>query len=165
MDGVIANEDVQVLQVTENRNFIERAKDWYNQKRNDYIENYINNGKAQEIEQKIDDNAEKFKDGVRTVSAVAGDIASFVSPESAFGKICSNIASPAICKLADLAAKIQKKVIIGGKRFIEKHFLHVDGTNQNIDAYNFDDGITEPQIDIGNLKDSYEEVANLGWGK
>lgn len=169
MDDALTFDDVElddmgVVQVTENRNFIQRARDWYNNLRESYIENYIENGKAQEIEQRIDQYAEDFKNGVKTVSGVANAAAPFIPAQSVFSKIVKKIAMPALCKLADIAAKIQKKLFIGGKRFIEKHFLHVDGTNPTIEAYDFDNGTADLIEDWEDTKEAYQEVSE-GWSK
>ena len=164
MSEALTYDDMGVIQVTENRNFIERAKDWYNNLREDYKENYIDTGKAQEFEQKVEESSERLKEGIKNVGEIAGTIGGFLTESSAFGKLCSKVASPALAKLADIAANIQKKLLIGGKRFIEKHFLHVDGTNQEVTAYDFDNNIAEVIEDFGEAKDNFNEVRE-GWSR
>ena len=65
MSEALTYDDMGVIQVTENRNFIERAKEWYNNLREDYKENYIDTGKAQEFEQKVEESSERWSDYLR----------------------------------------------------------------------------------------------------
>ena len=94
--------------------------------REEYKEKYIDTGKAQEIEAKIDEKAKRKKKIIKVAGTVATVALIFIPADGPFGELCTILATPALCALVDVSAEIQKKMEITGKRTIEKHLLHVD---------------------------------------
>lgn len=138
-----------VLLMEEDRGFINKAKSKMEQLRKSYKEKYIDTGKSQAFEQKIDDDAKRTKRAIKIAGTLATVVLFFCPADGPFGEFCTALATPGLCALVDLAADIKKKSIITGKRGLEKHFLRVDGSNGNIDAYD----LTNNEIieDFGSL--------------
>lgn len=136
-----------IIMIEEDRSFINKAKKYMQKNkqklddfRNNYKKDFVDTGKSQELERKIDQRAKMAKKTIKAVGTLATVILMFIPADGPFGELCTALATPALCSLVSLATDIQKKMLITGKRGIEKHFLKVDGKDGNISAYNLDNG-------------------------
>ena len=151
------NNDMSVIQVNEERGLIDKAKKAMSLEhiREEYKKKYIDTGKAQEIEAKIDEKAKKKKKIIKVVGGAATVALIFIPADGPFGELCTILATPALCALVDVSAELQKKVSITEKRAVEKYLLHVDGTNKEVTGLSLDkDELTK---DFTNLKNAVDE--------
>ena len=134
------NNDMSVIQVNEERGLIDKAKKAMGLEhiREEYKKKYIDTGKAQKIEAKIDEKAKKKKKIIKVVGGVATVALVFIPADGPFGELCTVLATPALCALVDVSADIKKKALITEKRAVEKYFLHVDGTNKDVKGFSLD---------------------------
>lgn len=150
--------NMNVLQVDENRDFINKAKEKMNIEkiRNDYKEKYIDTGKSQEFEAKLEEDAKRKKKIIKVAGTAATIALIFIPADGPFGELCTILATPALCALVDVSTDIKKKLAITGKRAAEKYILHVDGSNKNVKGYSLDKkDIIE---DFTNLKSSIDNL-------
>lgn len=150
--------NMNVLQVDENRDFINKAKEKMNIEkiRNDYKEKYIDTGKSQEFEARLEEDAKRKKKIIKIAGTAATIALIFIPADGPFGELCTILATPALCALVDVSTDIKKKLAITGKRAAEKYILHVDGSNQNVKGYSLDKkDIIE---DFTNLKSSLDNL-------
>ena len=143
-----------VLYSVEDRDFVNKAREKMNMEtiRQKYKEKMIDTGKAQELEEKIEKKAKRTKNTIRVLGTIATVALIFVPADGPFGEICTALATPGLCALVDVIADIKKKILISGKREIEKGILHVDGSNEKVSGYDFS---SKEEIvgDFKNLKD------------
>ena len=150
--------NMNVLQVDENRDFINKAKEKMNIEkiRNDYKEKYIDTGKSQEFEARLEEDAKRKKKIIKIAGTAATIALIFIPADGPFGELCTILATPALCALVDGSTDIKKKLAITGKRAAEKYILHVDGSNKNVKGYSLDKkDIIE---DFTNLKSSIDNL-------
>jgi len=150
--------NMNVLQVDENRDFINKAKEKMNIEkiRNDYKEKYIDTGKSQEFEARLEEDAKRKKKIIKIAGTAATIALIFIPADGPFGELCTILATPALCALVDVSTDIKKKLAITGKRAAEKYILHVDGSNKNVKGYSLDKkDIIE---DFTNLKSSIDNL-------
>lgn len=150
--------NMNVLQVDENRDFINKAKEKMNIEkiRNDYKEKYIDTGKSQEFEARLEEDAKRKKKIIKIAGTAATIALIFIPADGPFGELCTILATPALCALVDVSTDIKKKLAITGKRAAEKYILHVDGSNKNVKGYSLDKkDIIE---DFTNLKSSLDNL-------
>ena len=150
--------NMSVIQVNEERGFVDKAKKAMSLEhiREEYKKKYIDTGKAQEIETKIDEKAKKKKKVIKIAGTVATVALIFIPADGPFGELCTVLATPALCALVDVSADIQKKMQITGKRAVEKYVLHVDGTNKNVTGLSLDKD--ELVKDFTNLKEAVNDL-------
>lgn len=148
-----------VIVVEEDRNFIQKAKMKIENLRKKYQEEYVDTGKSQELERKIERDAEKSKKAIKIIGTIATLILAICPADGPVGEIASALATPGLCALVDVAANIKKKALITGKRGIEKHFLKVDGSDGNIASYD----LTSGEI-IEDFKGFMREFNNISAG-
>lgn len=149
--------ETNVIMTEEDRGFVQKARDFnkkskdkLEQARKDYKEKYIDTGKSQELEQKIENDAKRKKRAIKIAGTVATVLLMFTAADGGpLGEICTALATPGLCKLVDIATDIKKKSLITGKRAVENHFLKVDGSNDKVEGYDLE-GKDLPN-DIGNL--------------
>ena len=132
--------NMSVIQVNEDRSFINKAKKAMNLEhiREEYQKKYIDTGKAQELETKIEESAKRKKKIIKVAGAVATVALVFIPADGPFGELCTVLATPALCALVDVSADIKKKALITEKRAVEKYVLHVDGTNKDVKGFSLD---------------------------
>ena len=151
--------NMNVIQVNEDRNFINKAKEKMNIEkiRNDYKEKYIDTGKSQEFEAKLEEDAKRKKKIIKVAGTAATIALIFIPADGPFGELCTILATPALCALVDVSTDIKKKLAVTGKRAAEKYIMHVDGANQNVQGYSLDnkDNIIK---DFTNLKTSIDSL-------
>ena len=149
--------NMSVIQVSEERSFVDKAKKAMSLEhiREEYKKKYIDTGKAQEIETKIDEKAKKKKKVIKIAGTVATVALIFIPADGPFGELCTVLVTPALCALVDVSADIQKKMQITGKRAVEKYVLHVDGTNKNVTGLSLDKD--ELVKDFTNLKEAVND--------
>ena len=131
-----------VLNTTEERSFVNKAKRKMNIEniRKGYKEKIVDTGKAAKIEEMIEKRAKRTKRIIKVAGTVATIALIFCPADGPFGEVCTLLATPAFCKLVDLAADIEKKALISGKRSAEKYLLHVDGSNPEIEGLDLESG-------------------------
>lgn len=129
-----------VMVMPEERNFIKKAKEKMAMLRANYQEKFIDTGKSQELEAKIEAQAERKKKAIKIAGTIATAVLVFVPADGPFGEIATALATPGLCALVDIVTDIKKKLLITGKRGIEKSLLRVDGANENVSAYDLTNG-------------------------
>lgn len=134
------NSDMSVIQVNEDRSFINKAKKAMNIEkiRKDYKEKFIDTGKSQEFEAMLEKDAKAKKKVIKVVGTAATIALIFVPADGPFGELCTLLATPALCALVDISTEIKKKAAISGKRAAEKYVLHVDGSNKDVKGFSLD---------------------------
>lgn len=147
-----------IIMVEEKRSFINKAKEKMEQFRNLYKEKMIDTGKSQKLEQKIENQAKNTKKAIKIVGSLATIALMFCPADGPFGEIATLLATPGLCALVDVAADIKKKSLITGKRGIERHFLKVDGINEQVTGYDLTNG--EIVEDFKQFIDSVESFTN-----
>lgn len=160
-------EKTNIIHVVENRDFVNRAKRKSNELKENkvnlekirqmYKEKMIDTGKAQELEEKIEKQAKITKKAIKIAGTLATVALIFIPADGPFGEITTALATPSLCALVDIVTDIKKKAIITGKRGIEKHILHVDGTNKKISAFDLNNG-QEFIKEFRNLKKTMNDV-------
>ena len=160
-------ENTNTIVSEENRDLIYKARILYEKMngkvkgvQDSYKENIVDTGISNDIEEKIEKDAKATKTGIKIVGTIATVALMFCPADGPFGEALTLLATPAFCALVDLAAEVKKKVLISGKRGIEKHFLKVDNANQNITGYNMENG--EIVEDFVNLAKGINEVTKRG---
>lgn len=129
-----------VMMVQEDRKFIEKAKAKVAMIRQQYQEKFIDTGKSQEFEAKIEAHAERKKKAIKIAGTIATVVLMFCPADGVFGEIATALATPGLCALVDITTDIRKKALITGKRGLEKSLLKVDGSNQMVSAYDLTNG-------------------------
>ena len=126
----------------EKRDFIYKVRAFYEklngkvaETRQSYQENFVDTGYSQEIEEKIEQDAENTKKAVKVAGTAATIALMFCPADGPFGEIATLLATPAFCELVNVAADIKKKSIITQKRAFEKYFMKADGKNPNVSGY------------------------------
>lgn len=146
-----------VMMVEEKRSFIEKAKQKMEEIRATYKEKFVDTGKAQKLEEEIEKRAERKKKEIKVAGRLATIALAICPADGPFGEICAALATPGLCALVDIAAEIQKKALITGKRIAEKYILKVDGSNGNVAGYNLNNN--EIIEDIDSLKSAINEFS------
>ncbi len=146
-----------VMMVEEKRSFIEKAKQKMEEIRATYKEKFVDTGKAQKLEEEIEKRAERKKKEIKVAGRLATIALAICPADGPFGEICAVLATPGLCALVDIAAEIQKKALITGKRIAEKYILKVDGSNGNVAGYNLNNN--EIIEDIDSLKSAINEFS------
>ena len=131
--------------VVEERSTVNKIKGFFNRFsldniRKEYKEKMIDTGKSQRVEEFIDEKAELAKKQIRIMGTLATVALIAVPADGPFGELCTAFATPGLCALVDVAADIEKKLLITGKRAVEKYILKVDagGTIKAYDLTNDD---------------------------
>lgn len=146
-----------VIMLEEKRSFVDKAKQKMEDIRTSYKEKFVDTGKAQKLEEDIEKRAKMKKKTIKILGRFATIALALCPADGPFGEICAALATPGLCALVDIAAEIQKKAAITGKRAAEKYILKVDGSNGNVAGYNLNnDEIIE---DITSLKEAINEVS------
>ncbi len=134
---------MNIALTVEDRSTIDKIKEYFGKLsldniREEYKEKVVDTGKSQKIEEFIEEKAEKAKKQIRIMGTLATVALIFIPADGPFGELCTAIATPGLCALVDLAANIEKKLLITGKRGIEKSLLKVDagGTIEGYDLKN-----------------------------
>ena len=153
-------ENANVIKVTEGRNFVNKAKEKMNNVRQLYKEKMIDTGKSQDLEEKIEKNAELLKKKIRIAGTLATVALIFVPADGPFGEMATFFATPALCALVDVCADLRKKALISGKRGIEKYVLKVDGSNEKIEGFDINNN-TAFIKDFKDLKKAADNVRSL----
>ena len=123
----------------EDRSTVDILKDFFEKLsidniREEYKEKVVDTGKSKRIEEVIEEKAEKAKKQIRVLGTLATVALIVIPADGPFGELCTALATPGLCALVDLAANIEKKLLITGKRGIEKSLLKVDAEG-TIEAY------------------------------
>lgn len=158
-------DNFNVLNTTEERSFVNKAKEKMNAERirQAYKEKYIDTGKSQEFEKELDEKAKRIKKRIKIAGTIATIALIFCPADGPFGEICTLLATPAFCKLVDLATDLEKKAIVSGKRSAEKYLLHVDGSNEEVEGLDLESG--NIINDFRNIKKEMDNVERARYGK
>ena len=151
------NEKTNVIHVTEDRSFVDKAKENMENIRQTYKEKMIDTGRSQELERMIDEDAERKKKVIKVVGTAATIALIFIPADGPFGEIATFFATPGLCLLTDLCADMKKKALITGKRSFEKSVLKVDGSNKDISGYD----LSNPSEIIGDFESLKESMENI----
>lgn len=132
-------DNMNILHVTEDRDFVARAKDRMEEIRQGYKENMIDNGKSQKLEEMIDKQAKRKKKAIKIAGPIATVALIFIPADGPFAELATFFATPALCALVDTCTDLKKKALISGKRGFEKHVLNVDGANEKVTGFDLND--------------------------
>ena len=147
----------------EDRNTVDKIKDFFGKLsidniRNEYKEKVVDTGKSKRIEEFIEEKAEKAKKQIRIMGTLATVALIFIPADGPFGELCTALATPGLCALVDLAANIEKKLLITGKRGIENSILKVDAEG-TIEAYDLTkDDLVKDLINAKKIADSMKTI-------
>ena len=145
----------------EDRSTVDKLKDFFGKLsidniRSEYKEKIVDTGKSKKVEEIIEEKAEKAKKQIRIMGTLATIALVFIPADGPFGELCTAIATPGLCALVDLAANIEKKLLITGKREIEKNLLKVD-VDGTIEAYDLTkDDLVKDLIEAKSLADGMQ---------
>lgn len=131
-------ENANIIKLVEDRHFVDKAKQKMEKIRNNYKEKMIDTGKSQELEEKIEQDAERTKNLIRVAGTAATVALIFIPADGPFGEMATLLATPALCGLVDVCADLKKKALITGKRGIEKYVLNVDGSNEKVKGFDLE---------------------------
>ncbi|MGM9877581.1 MAG: hypothetical protein ACI33S_02925 [Bacilli bacterium] len=153
-------ESTNTIVVEEDRDLIYKARMLYEkingkkeQISDSYQKNIVDTGISSEIEEKIDKQTKATKTAVKVAGTIATIVLMVCPADGPFGEIATLLATPAFCKLAEIAAEIKKKTLISAKRSAEKYILHVESKNESVEGYNLKSGeyISDMKSFIKNL--------------
>jgi hypothetical protein len=133
------------IALKEDRGTVEKFRSWYKEK-------FIDTGKSSDFEEKLDEKIKREKRIVKIAGTIATIVLIFVPADGPIGELCTAAATPLLVKLVDLKGKIQKGVILNGKRELEAQFIKADGRNEKIDA---------PKVSITDFKDMKSIIDGL----
>jgi len=143
-------EDLEFLATTEDKSTINKLREKYKEK-------MIDTNKSYELEKKIEEDTKKLKTKIKVAGTIATIALAICPADGPVGEIAAAISTPGLLALADLSCDIRKKSLIGAKRLVEKNVLQVDGTNEQISAYNLDNSDIIVK-DINEFKNLYNIV-------
>ena len=104
-DGIIIKQ--------EERKTVDKIKAWY-------YEKFIKTGKAAKFEEGVEKRAKFEKKAIVVAGTIATVALVFCPADGPFGELCTVLATPALCKLVDVCAELEKKVTLKWKRSAEK---------------------------------------------
>lgn len=140
-------EDGNTIVLEEDRDLIYKARMLYEkvnnkkeQMRESYQKNIVDTGISSEIEEKIDKQTKNTKTAIKVAGTIATIALTICPADGPFGEIATLLATPAFCKLVEVAAEIKKKVLISVKRGSEKYIMHTSGENENVEEYDLNSG-------------------------
>ena len=149
-----------IIRLVEDRHFVDKAKQKMEEIRKNYKEKMIDTGKSQELEEKIEMDAERTKKIIRGAGTAATIALIFIPADGPFGEMATLLATPALCGLVDVCADLKKKALVTGKRGIEKYVLNVDGSNEKVKGFDIEN--KESFIkDFKDLKQSLDSVNDM----
>ncbi len=152
---------MDICVAVEDRSTVDKLKDFFGKLsmdniREEYKEKIVDTGKSKRIEEIIEEKAEKAKKQIRIMGTLATVALIFIPADGPFGELCTAIATPGLCALVDLAANIEKKLLITGKRGIEKSVFKVDNEG-TIESYDLTkDDLVRDLIEAKRVADSIE---------
>ena len=147
-----------VIAVREEKSFIDKARDKMEQIRQSYKEKMIDTGASSDLERKIDERAARKKKTIKIVGTLATVVLAVCPADGPVGEIATALATPGLCALVNIFADIEKKLLITGKRTLEKSVLKVDGSNGDVKGYDLTNGeiiedVKEFMKDLGDVVD------------
>ena len=152
---------MNIALTVEDRSTVDKLKDFFGKLsidniREEYKEKVVDTGKSQRMEELIEEKADKAKKQIKIMGTLATVALVFIPADGPFGELCTALATPGLCALVDLTADIEKKLLITGKRGIEKSLLKVDagGTIEGYDLTK--DDLVRDLIEAKSLADGME---------
>lgn len=140
----------------EDRKTIDKMKAWYYKK-------FIETGKAAKFEEGVEKRAKFEKKAIVVAGTVATIALVFCPADGPFGELCTVLATPALCKLVDVCAELEKKVTLKWKRFAEKAMgFGTAGYSSNVEDPKItkDDIINSAKV----VKGASDDIASISRG-
>ena len=111
--------------VEENRSVIDKFRFWYK-------ENVIDNGKAQDFEEKFDKGIDVAKNVVYVAGGVATIVLAICPVDGPVGEAIAVVATPLLAKVVEAGATLVKDAVIGTKRVVEEKVVHENGSSDKV---------------------------------
>ena len=140
------------LVVKEDRKTIDKFRDWYKEK-------FIDTGKSQDLEAKIEKKAEMEKKVIKIAGAVATIVLIFCPADGPVGEVCTVLATPLIAKLVDIKTEMKKNAIIQNKRTFEAKIIKADGTNKDVKIPEFN--LKDLESNVKTVVDGIKEFEGM----